>query len=51
MFIVNEGLCRPTGWHGESGNDPDDGGHLTIDIIFEDGTSETHHVYRCDEAY
>jgi hypothetical protein len=51
MILVNGGLPRPTGWHGESGNDPYDRGHLTVCWLFLDGTYETHHVYQCDEAY
>ena len=51
IAVVILGLCRPTGWHGESGNDPHDRGHLTVRWFFVDGTYETHHVYRCDEAY
>ena len=45
------GFCRPTGWHGESASDPYQRGHLTIRLVFVDGTYETHHVYQCDEAY
>jgi hypothetical protein len=43
--------CRPTGWHGESG-DAKTGGHIMVDFCTRDGVHiTTHHVYRVEESY
>jgi hypothetical protein len=42
--------CRPTGWHGESGN-AKSGGHITVDFRSRSSHITTHHVYKKDDAY
>ena len=52
---IPTGLCRPTGWHGESGA-ARTGGHIVVDFYRLNNQSDlehvtTHHVYRTDDAY